>query len=331
MPDDWDYSTKRPEQPPAPLITFGLCILCVLLTLARFFSDPASGTVWAKLGHFGSLSPEQIWNGGYYALLTSFFYHGDWMHLLFNMLWLVQLGRVMETSLHPLVYFLFLVSASAVSMGCELAVTGNSGIGASGVVYAMFGLMWVGRAKYSSWREIATQRNMNIFLMWGVFCLFGTWAKFMNVANVAHGSGLVFGLAVGWLFFAPRRKPIWGLPLALVVVLSALSLFWLPWSEAWNFYKGNKAFEREQYRSAVEWYHRSLRLGGDRYYAWENIRRAWHNIALQAYQRHDEKEALEALKQMDSAQALEGKEPSAETSDDSASPGFGSSLYQKRK
>jgi membrane associated rhomboid family serine protease len=307
MPDDWDFSTKTRAEHPLPIITYGLCILCVLFTLANWY--PNTSPVAARAGAFATPDARQIWDGAYYGLITTFFAHVDLVHIVFNMLWLVQLGRVMEPSLPPWAYFLFLVAAAAVSMGCELAVMGHAGIGASGVVYAMFGLMWVGKAKYRDWGAVANRYNLNVFIIWGVYCIFGTIAGFMPVANVAHFSGLLFGMSVGWLFLAPRRKLAWVYPVIGMAALAITSLFWLPWSSEWANYKGDKAFEAKNYPAAIEWYHRSLRLGGPRYYNWENMGRAWYQIAVAAERAGNGAEADRAAYQAIVAKRLEGPDP----------------------
>ena len=310
MPDDWDFSSKRRTVQPQPIITYVLGALCILLTL--IWHNPTGAPALARLDPILAPAPSQIWEGAYWGILTTFFVHGDIMHILFNMMVFIQLGRIMEASLPRWGYLLFLLAAAAVSFDCELAVTGQRAIGASGVVYAMFGLMWTGQAKYREWRALATQRNMNMFLMWGVICIIGTVAGFMHIANAAHFGGLLFGLSVGALFLAPHRKMIWAVPLALLIGTASLSLFWLPWSGEWHTYRAGKAFDAHQYRTAIDSYHRSLRLGGNRYINWENIKRAWGQLAIQALSRGDVPGAKEAIRQVDSAARLEGPDPSLE-------------------
>ena len=83
----------------------------------------------------------------------------------------------------------------------------------------------------------------------------------MAVANGAHFGGLLFGLAIGFLCFAPRRKPIWIGMLVFLAAACVVSLTWLPWSYAWNWYKGIQAGERHRYTDAIAYYERSLREG----------------------------------------------------------------------
>jgi GlpG protein len=173
----------------------------------------------------------------------------------------------------------------------------------------MFGLMWIGKGRYPSWSGLASRRNLNGLLIWGVICIFTTITGTMLVANVAHFSGLLFGMAVGWLWLAPRRKTIWWAPVILLTITASLSLFWLPWSAEWWYYKASKAFQSKNFRLAVTNYHHSLRLGGNRYYNWENIKRAWVNLAIDAEERKDLPARQEAEKQIESAERLEGPDP----------------------
>ncbi len=99
------------------------------------------------------------------------------------MIWLFQLGRILESTLSPVAYLAFIVSAAAVGSGCEVLISGTTGIGMSGVVYAMFALMWAGRGLYPAWAAVATRDNLRYFILWGLFCVGATWLHFMNIAN----------------------------------------------------------------------------------------------------------------------------------------------------
>jgi rhomboid protease GluP len=67
-------------------------------------------------------------------------------HLGFNLYWLVILGRDLEQALGRWKLVALFVCAAFVSSAAQLAVGGSTGIGFSGVGYAMFGLLWMGRA-----------------------------------------------------------------------------------------------------------------------------------------------------------------------------------------
>ena len=228
MPDAWDFS-QRPRRagvtpPQTPILTYLLTALSVLITAAYLTPGAQPGTLWYHVGHFG-LAEDAA--GAPWSLITTIFIHGSLLHIFFNMVWLVQLGRILESTLSPIVYAAFIVAAAAAGSACELLISGTTGIGMSGVVYAMFGLMWAGRGQYPIWGAIATRDNLIYFIGWGLFCVVATWFHYMNVANGAHAGGFLFGLSVGFLFFSPRRRWLWSVPLALLVgaiVVSAIRL-----------------------------------------------------------------------------------------------------------
>ena len=303
MPDDFDFSqsVRRTNAGETPLLTYLICGLSIVITMAYLTPREIANPLWYKIGHFGVLDAEQIWDGNYWALFTSIFIHGSWMHLLFNMYWAWKMGELMERTLHPAAYVLFVLGAALAGSTAELLVSGQTGVGMSGVGYAMMGLMWASRGRFPAWNAIATKENLQTFVVWGILCIFTTYAHLMNIANAAHGAGFLFGLSVGWVFYAPRRRPKWSIALVVLALISVMALTWIPWSGDWMAWKAHKAFDRKDYRTAIDWYQRSVRRGEDPDFAYENISRAWKNIALGAYERHDTAAATEALAQSEAA------------------------------
>lgn len=303
MPDSYDFSQPRAEQKSGdgkPLLTYLLCGICVVVMLAYYLSGNTPGTFLYNLGYLGRGSGIDIWKGSYYYLVTSFFSHNDYMHLLFNMLWLLQLGTVLELTLKPWQYALFMLSATVISSGAELAFVGDTGVGASGVVYAMFGLLWMGRGQIAAWRAVATRNNLNVFVVWGVLCVFLTYTHILNIGNAAHGAGFLYGLCIGGLFFAPRRQPLLAIPLVGLTVVCALAVFWAPWLSRWDFLQGWKELDRHRYQQAIPWFQRSISNGVDSAnagIAWNNIGFAWSRLALEAQERHDTAGVDQALAQ----------------------------------
>lgn len=224
MPDAWDFTQKPQRAGPAfqtPILTCLLIALSVVMTVAYLVPGGETGGVWDRIGHFGFAESPQAAPWG---LLTTIFIHGSWLHLAFNMLWLFQLGRLLENTLSPLIYLAFIVGAAAVGSACQVLISGQTGIGMSGVVYAMFALMWAGRGLYPAWGAVATRDNLRYFVLWGLFCVVATWLHFFNVANGAHGGGFLFGLCIGFLFFVPRRRWVWAVPLALLAGVTVFSV-----------------------------------------------------------------------------------------------------------
>lgn len=259
MPDSWDFANKKQERPSPPIMTYALTFVCVAVTLAFYVSKDDRSNPWYVLGHLGSFPAEYIWAGHYAPLLTSVFLHLSFFHILFNMQMFIRLGSVMEETMNPLHYALFIVTAAVIGSGAELAVSGQTGAGMSGVVYAMCGLMWAGRSQIAAWRPVMTRYILNVFLIWGGFCVIATWTNALPVANAAHFGGLLYGFAVGFLFYSQRRRPLWGLVLVALVAVTVTSVTWMPWSEKWTTWKGRQAQTHKQYAEGVGWYYLDIR------------------------------------------------------------------------
>src|SRR6266446_5053527 len=57
------------------------------------------------------------------------------------------------------------VSAAFVSSGAEFAISDSTGIGASGVVYAIFGFMWMTRSHYPSFQKVVDVHTARWFIL----------------------------------------------------------------------------------------------------------------------------------------------------------------------
>ncbi|MBV9849750.1 MAG: rhomboid family intramembrane serine protease [Armatimonadetes bacterium] len=240
MPDSRNFPRQQPGGADwfmqAPLLTWLLCAASVVTTGLFWLAQQPGHTI--AYSSLGPVAAPDIWGGQYWGLVTGVFLHGGLLHLLFNMIWLYQLGGMLERSLNTLTYLVFVVAAAAIGSGCELAFDGTTGIGMSGVVYAIFGLMWAGRGRYPQWGAYATNDNLRLFLGWGIFCFVATYFGWMSIANWAHAGGLLFGLSVGWLFLSARpHRWLWAIPLAGLIALTVLSVTWMPWSPSWKLWK----------------------------------------------------------------------------------------------
>jgi GlpG protein len=250
------------------VLTWFVAFLCVLFTVAYHLGPRYPGTAFAAVAAYLVLPPAAIWEGRYSSLFTDVFVHaGAWSgipwHLLFNLLYLVMLGRILEETIHPALWMLFFVASGVASSGAELAFSGHNAIGVSGVIYAMFGLMWAGRYENRTWAQIATPKTFRILIAWGILCVIISYFGILNIANYSHAGGLLFGLAVGWLFVAKRRIALAVLILASVWIVMLLSISWLPWSPAWLLWRGDVALRNRDFATALRSYERSLERGAD--------------------------------------------------------------------
>jgi len=117
------------------------------------------------------------------------------LHIVFNMLWLKDLGSELERR-QGSVYFSVLVLVVAIlsNLGQYLLAGPNFG-GMSGVVYGLLGYCWIrGRFDPASGLSL-NQGVVTMMIIWFVLCWTGLIG---NVANWAHTFGLVAGMAWGF-------------------------------------------------------------------------------------------------------------------------------------
>jgi len=181
-------------------LTFTMIIACVLIALyskvgvhewvrSLYISD--------QINMFRRDLPE-VMHGQIWRLFTPIFMHADIakdpLHLIFNMMWLYQLGSMIEARQNSLFLLLFVAVSAALSNLGQYFHSGPAFHGMSGVVYALAGYIWI-RGKYNPSSGLYLSRqNVVILLIWLFVCYTG-WVG--PVANTAHAVGLVVGMIWG--------------------------------------------------------------------------------------------------------------------------------------
>ena len=159
---------------------------------ARFYISelPYIHGVSGGVSHF---LPE-VRAGEVWRLITPIFLHGDIMHIVFNMMWLVQFGRFIESRFGGAK---LLALVMAIGIGSNLAEylwkQPNFG-GMSGVNYGLFGFLWMmGKFGRDQGWQMHPQ-TVQLMLMWMVLCYTGILGP---IANAAHTVGLLIGALLG--------------------------------------------------------------------------------------------------------------------------------------
>jgi GlpG protein len=188
-------------------LTFGLIVICVAVFVFSKFAtdlDAIRGMFISEHpGHrdLASMLPE-VRQGQIWRLFTPAFIHLGWLHILFNMLWLRDLGSMIEArqgNLHLAI--LVLVIAACSNFG-QYYVSGPIFGGMSGVVYGLLGYIWM-RGKFDPGSGLFLHPStVNMMLIWFVLCYTGLLGP---VANTAHAVGLVLGIAWGYLSSLSHR------------------------------------------------------------------------------------------------------------------------------
>ena len=214
-----------------PRVTYTIVAGCVVIFLFLNF-----GKTYAHYGRIADfLIPNvfRIWGGAYWGFLTSAFVHVEFWHILFNMWWAAYFGAVLERTLGRPRFVALVASSAVIASGAQLAFSGQTGIGFSGVLYALFGYMYAARAVDERYRFVVTRRTIVWLLGWLVLCIFLTAAKIMNIGNAAHIAGFMFGFFVGHVFAVKTYVKTSTVCIALLAGLTVLSATYMPWSEMW--------------------------------------------------------------------------------------------------
>ena len=145
---------------------------------------------------------QEIRHGEVWRLVTPILIHFGFMHILFNMLWLRDLGGLFEARLRSWYLALFVIVVAAISNYAQYRIEGSPQFGGmSGVVYGLIGYVWVrGRFDPAAGLHLDKQ-SLILALVWFVLCFTG-WLG--PVANTAHAAGLIVGAA--WAFLDSKRR-----------------------------------------------------------------------------------------------------------------------------
>lgn len=157
-----------------------------------FISDPASDG-W-----------QDILNGQVWRLITPIFIHFGVLHIFFNCMWIWDLGRAVEWTEGSGFYAIFIALTGVGSNAAQYALTGSPFFGGlSGVLYALFGYVWMNGRFNPAARIMLHQSTVVSMLIWFVLC----WTGLMGpVANWAHTAGLAIGAAWGYAGSQIRRR-----------------------------------------------------------------------------------------------------------------------------
>jgi GlpG protein len=138
-------------------------------------------------------------------LFTPAFIHFGPLHLVFNLIWLYQLGCMIEARQGTLLFAALVAVTDVGPMLAQYLVSGPGYVGGmSGVVYGLAGYVWM-RGKYDRASGLYLDRqSVQWLLVWLVVCFTGAVG---HVANTAHVAGLIIGVVWGRVsaFFAAGR------------------------------------------------------------------------------------------------------------------------------
>ena len=140
----------------------------------------------------------EIQQGQLWRLVTPMFLHFSIFHIVFNMLWTWELGRIIEWQQGSWLLAALIFGISMVSNLAQYLVSGPLFGGMSGVIYGLFGYIWIQSLTNPRFRIRLNPVIIKLMLGWFVLCWSGLLERFFGlaVANTAHSAGLASGLVM---------------------------------------------------------------------------------------------------------------------------------------
>lgn len=182
-----------------PRTTYTLVALCVLFGLySRFGADfdtlrPLLITNYVDAGLL-EVRQGQVWR-----LVTPVFIHFGILHIALNMLWLWQLGGLIEYARGPGVLLCLVLVSALLSNLAEFYASGPLFGGMSGVIFALLGYLWMQGRFNPRFGIRLNPALVTMVMVWFVICWSGVLELVgIHIANIAHtvglGSGALWGI-----------------------------------------------------------------------------------------------------------------------------------------
>jgi len=197
---------------PLALAIVALCVVVAVYTrFAPLETPPLTRMSIATIrrldvARIGWNGLEELHRGEVWRLLTPCFVHFGLLHLGFNMMWMLDVGRQIEAAHGTLALAAMVLVFGAASNYGQYIVAGPNFGGMSGVVFGLFGYVLVMSRFAPSSGLALSGPNVALMVGWFLVCMTGLVGP---IANVAHGVGLALGLGVGgvmvWVHQRRRR------------------------------------------------------------------------------------------------------------------------------
>lgn len=191
-------------------IVRGIVLTCIVLYLFSFFLSLGIGTLsegFSPSGEalylIGATGRIPVGEGRWWTLLTAIYLHGDFLHITFNMLWLLLLAPMVERIFDRSA--LFVIYTFSGIFGAFVSVSAGTplSVGASGAIFGLMGsLLYYGRRfGYLSSQMENVWKWVLIGFVYGFFT--------PRVDNWGHLGGLIGGVVITHLLvlYEQREDP----------------------------------------------------------------------------------------------------------------------------
>ncbi len=190
---------------PVTATLIGTSILVYLLMMWNYSATMG----WLMITQYAAPPVPEIMSGQVWRLFTPAFLHFGIFHIVFNLMWTWELGRLIEMRQGSLILLMIFGVSDVTANVAQYLVDGPLFGGMSGVVYALFGYVWIQGLTNPRFGIRLNPPIIYLLLGWFVICWTGILEKFfgLSVANTAHTAGLVAGIVLaGFITLFLRQR-----------------------------------------------------------------------------------------------------------------------------
>jgi membrane associated rhomboid family serine protease len=266
-----------------PYFTYIIAIFCIVwyaLLLISVKFGPIPNHLFEK---FGAPFASDIFDGQFWGLITNSFVHKYWWHLALNLLFLWVFGRIAEREYGSKFFVLYGLVASFITSSTQLAMSGDAGIGFTGVNFAYMTFLLSDSKKHwkSAWVSKICWTLCIVTLLFVFLNFYFVW---FSIGFSAIASGFIFGALYGALH---KVKSFRFAFTATTVAICTISLLYNPFSSEWNTYKGFKVYSTGNLDKAERHYKKAVELSPKNVIAAKNLELIKiDRLANKAYQAH---------------------------------------------
>ncbi len=220
------------------------------------------------LVNYGANYAKDIYDGAFWGVIFNSLLHNSFSLFACNLLFFLVAGYQIEKRNGVQFLLFFGLSSSILTSCCELAFSGDPGVGLTGVNFALLGYVLV--STDIVWKN-AWVRSIPWFFVGVVLflCADQIIQNDFKIAVFSILSGIVFGVIIGftkrinWLFYSLQF---------FFLVFSIVSLFYNPYSSEWQTVQGYRLQSAGKDDLAKIHYDEALRLAPDNVAARNNLK-----------------------------------------------------------
>ena len=202
-----------------PPLTLTLAILAAVVSLVSGFMQPRENNKWGQtvINELSFVEPSALKSsngdpaaslkrGELWRIITPIFMHGSMLHLAMNLMLLVSLGRLTERIQGTPKFALFVLMLAVFpnllqGLSPEWMRGSPNFVGISGVVYGLFGYIWIRSTLHPEMGVVIPMPMVVIFVGMIVFGLAVGISEAIpgwRLADLCHLGGLLVGIAVAY-------------------------------------------------------------------------------------------------------------------------------------